>query len=167
MQGILKYISFIVVILSMLSCNGNKTQESETIYDPRKDMTMERSSRDTSDLFRLSQSFLDCLKNHDIDGALNLVYDIDNGQVQSLSAERKIELERILTAFPVDSYKIDEMLLYSDSDTEIRYTVVMFQKPEGDDRPNTFKGSLSPYRIDGKWYLTIPTQKSENNFQED
>lgn len=62
-------------------------------------------------------------ENNDIDGAISQLYEVKDNKVLPLSAEREKEIRKTLTTFPVLSYKIDELLLYSDSDTEVRYTI--------------------------------------------
>ena len=45
--------------------------------------------------------------------------------------------------------------LYSETDTEVRYTVEMFECEEGENIPNTMGFMLLPKRIDGVWYLCV------------
>lgn len=74
-------------------------------------------------LLDMTKKFLETLKNNDIDGAMSQLYEVKDNKVMPLSEERSKEIRRSFTTFPVLSYKIDELLLYSDSDTEVRYTI--------------------------------------------
>lgn len=155
-------------ILAFAACTGgkNKSGKKNVIPDPRKSMTMERTARDTSELLRLSTEFLDLVKSHNVSAALDRIYEVKNNKVNPLSETRRKQLEKTLSAFPVEDYTIDEMVLYSDSDTEVRYTIEMFKNAPGDKRPNTIKCSLNPYRIGGNWYMTIADEKIEPNFKD-
>lgn len=116
-------------------------------------------------LLDMTKKFLETLKNNDIDGAMSQLYEVKDNKVRPLSEERSKEIRRSFTTFPVLSYKIDELLLYSDSDTEVRYTIEFFEKPKGDNRPNTIKCSVNPTRVGGNWYLTIAKVAQENNYK--
>lgn len=87
------------------------------------DQQMVRTSKDTMMLLDMTKKFLETLKNNDIDGAMSQLYEVKDNKVMPLSEERSKEIRKTLTTFPVLSYKIDELLLYSDSDTEVRYTI--------------------------------------------
>ena len=163
-----KYVVMALALLMVTSC-GDKKKKKETILpaDPRMDQRMSRTSKDTTMLLDMTKKFLETLKNNDIDGALSQLYEVKDNKVMPLSAERSKEIRKTLATFPVLSYKIDELLLYSDSDTEVRYTIEFFEKPKGDSRPNTIRCSVNPTRIDGNWYLTIAKVAQENNYKND
>lgn len=158
------YLLCFIFTICFISCNDNKNENADEIAiheDPRTDFSMQRTHEDTTTLFSLADQFLLSLKQNDIEGALDQLYEIDGVDVRSLSNERRNQLRKTLSSFPVVDYSIDQIVLYSDSDTEIRYSTEMFKLEEGNNIPNKTKGSLHPYRIDNKWYLTIQTQKNE------
>lgn len=152
-----------LALLMLASCGEKKKQEVKLPVDPRMDQQMVRTSKDTTMLLDMTKKFLETLKNNDIDGALSQLYEVKNNNVMPLSAEREKEIRKTLATFPVLSYQIDELLLYSDSDTEVRYTIEFFEKPKGDNRPNTIRCSVNPTRVGGTWYLTIAKVAQENN----
>lgn len=163
-------ISFgLFFLLVLAACSGKKDRAKEEVIipDSRKDMTMVRSSKDTAEIMKLADNFLSCLKSKDIDGALKQLYMVEHNTAKPLNPERRNKLEKMLSAIPVEDYKIDQVFLYSDSDTEVRYTVEMFKRPQGSNQPNTIKGALFPCRVNGAWFLTISEEKVESNFQND
>lgn len=167
MRNLLRLSLAVIILSAIVSCGGDKNKSKEVILDPRKDMTMTRSAHDTAEILRLSQDFLESVKAHNIEAALSRVCMVENNTAYPLTSERRARLEKTLSAFPVEDYVIDELLLYSDSDTEVRYTIEMFKNKPGENRPNTIKGSLNPCRINGTWYLTIASEKVETNFKND
>lgn len=160
-----KYVVMALALIIVASCGDKKKKETILPADPRMDQRMVRTSKDTMMLLDMTKKFLETLKNNDIDGAMSQLYEVKDNKVMPLSEERSKEIRRSLTTFPVLSYKIDELLLYSDSDTEVRYTIEFFEKPKGDNRPNTIKCSVNPTRVGGNWYLTIAKVAQENNYK--
>ena len=100
-----------------------------------------------------------------MEGALDLLYEVKNHEAQPLSEARKNEIRKSVRAFPVNDYTIKSMLLYNDSETQVRYTITLFEKPQGDNRPNTVEATLNPVRIDSVWYLTVGTRTVETNYR--
>lgn len=158
-----KYVVIALILFVVASCGDKKKPEVKLPVDPRMDQQMARTSKDTMMLLDMTKKFLETLKNNDIDGAMSQLYEVKDNKVMPLSEERSKEIRKSLASFPVLSYKIDELLLYSDSDTEVRYTIEFFEKPKGDKRPNTIKCSVNPTRVGGNWYLTIAKVAQENN----
>ncbi len=130
---------------------------------------MDRNSKDTTEILQMATNFLDCLKNRKYDEAFSQLYDLNlkDTTVVPLSSERKAELLENFKTFPVNNYSIKEVLLYSDIDTEVRYDIELFKKEKGDDRPNTIQGVLNPFRVKGRWFLTISKKSREDNYKED
>ena len=167
-----KFLLIIVCGLTvcLMSCSDKKNGTEDKIaipQDPRTDFSMQRTSQDTTKVMDLASQFLETLKNKDIEGALDQLYEVDGQNARPLSPEMRGKLRTTLQAFPVESYQIDEIILFSDSDSEVRYTTEMFKVEDGSNLPNTTKGSLHPYRIDNQWYLTIQMQKNEPKYKDD
>ena len=164
MKNIL-YIIFGLMAISIVSCQDSKKGEKDKIIvrdNPRMDYGMERTHQDTVALMDLAKQYLEALKTKNIEGALDQLYEIENGVANPLSSERRNELRKAISAFPVESYSIDAVILYSDSDSEVRYTTKMFPDSVKSEMPGETKGSLHPFRVDSQWYLTIQQIKHEN-----
>ena len=137
------------IVFAFSSCGDKKAKEfKRENVDPRMEY---------------GTNFLDCLKNRKYDEAFSQLYDLNlkDTTVVPLSSERKAELLENFKTFPVNNYSIKEVLLYSDIDTEVRYDIELFKKEKGDDRPNTIQGVLNPFRVKGRWFLTISKKSRE------
>ena len=149
----------------IVSCSGDKKNNPEDKRfipkDPRTDFQMSRSHEDTIMVMDLANQFLTTLKEKDIEGALDQLNEIDSTGVHPLSNQRRAQLRGALGALPVEEYSIDQIVLFSENDSEVRYTTQMFKDSIGNQVPGITKGSLHPYRIDNKWYLTIKSEKHE------
>ncbi len=158
----------VCLFVGVTACSGDKKGEVRNrSVDPRSDASMSRTHEDSTALLEMTKSYLEALKKNDIEGALDMLYDVKGEKVYPLSDARKDEIRKISKAFPVLSYNIDEMVLYSDSDTEVRYTIEFFEKKPGDKRPNTMKCAVAPRRVSGTWYLTVAKMTQEKNYVND
>lgn len=158
------------LVLTMVSCGNKKVEKQEKSLieriieeNPRYDTEMLRTKNDSNAMIQMATQYLDLLVQKKAEEALGLLYEKaeDSAAVMPLSDARKAVLLKRLKTFPVLSYNIDEYRLYSDIDNEIRYTYEFMPKQEGSNVPNTMKGVLSPVRVGGNWYLTIPNEVTE------
>lgn len=162
MKKSFKFLTLVFTLSLVFACGNKKEQDQvQESVNPRVDKYMERSSEDTLMLIHMAKEYLDLLKDKDYDGALDLLYEINGKQVQPISATQRGNLLKLNQSFPVYDYTIDELLLYSDSDTEVRYTVQFMENVEDVEGPTTIKCSVHPKRIKGQWYLTIEDEKRE------
>lgn len=169
MKHFFKFIFVALVGVLMVAC-GSKSQqapvdEPETFVDPRMDPYMTRSHTDTLAIMHNVNEYLRLLKEEKIDSAMAMLYEVSGDTVVPISGKRKEEVMRNLEMFPVLDYTIDELQLFSETNTQVRYSIEFFKKPEGDDRPNTLQCVLNPRRVGYYWYLTIADLTREPDLQ--
>ena len=155
------YLCLIIAVgFAVSSCKDKKEvkkQVNPIEENPQYDNTMERSAADTTALVQMATQYLDLLKENKIDEAMAMLHDVDTTGVQPLSEAHRKSVINNLKKFPVLSYQLEEFRLYSDDQTEMRYVYEFMPKPEGSpDLPNTMKGLIGFFRVDGQWYMTIP-----------
>ena len=162
----LLYVLPFFALLFAVACTGGK-KEGLKIAHPRFDENMARTAQDSADVLNLTLRYLDLLKGGQYDEALNMLYTFNSEDsiIQPIADERRKELLSSFGTFPVLNYEIDTVLMYTESDTEVRYIYEFFKKPEGSTMPNTMNGTVCPHRYEGQWYLTVPTEKSERLFE--
>ena len=168
MNKTIKTLSLLLLLLSLWACKDKpaKVNVDDTIINPRIDWNMSRTKADTTTVLDLAKAHLDALQSNNIDSAMDMLTEMKDSVPSPISDKRRNELIANAKAFPVLNYKIDDLLFYSESDTEVHYTITLFEKEEGDTRPNTISGVINPRRIDGKWYLTISDKTRETDFKE-
>ena len=152
----------IVVLFSTVACKNKSKFDEVTPYEPRVDFGMERTHEDTVQVVEIAKSYLDKLKSNDISSALAMLHEVDSTGVHAISAQRAAAMSRTYEQFPVVEYTIDEVWMYSEVDTEVRFSYEFFKKSDDDKAPNVIKGSVHPKRVDGKWYLTVENVKYED-----
>lgn len=143
----------------LFSCTGIKREaKKEVALDPRVDTSMIRTKQDTLTLDSLATTYLNYLKTENFSSALDMLFELSEDSLMPLSEASRKSQEILYKNFPVMSYELNEMFLYSETDTELRYTVTLFEKEEGDDRPNTMKFQLTPQRVGGDWKLLVKSR---------
>lgn len=152
----------VVALMVCAACSGGKREEIR-IGTVRYDEYMDRTAQDSADVLNLTNRFLDLLKGREYDQALDMLYTFNSVDsiIEPIGEERRAELTSTFGTFPVLNWEIDTVLMFTESDTEVRYIYEFFEKPEGSTMPNTVNGTVCPHRFEGKWYLTVPTEKSE------
>jgi hypothetical protein len=153
MKNLFKFFVLSLVV-SLVSCHSSKKTEEQ----PEEDVNAfveGLTAEDTIQVIKLTTDYLDLLKNNQVDEALDMLCELKNDTIYPLSDETREQLRSTINMFPVLSYNIDVLFLRNELDNEIRFTTEFFEKPEGDNRPNTTKGVLYPCKVDGRWILSM------------
>ena len=165
----IQFVLYSISLLILASCLGKKNQSEipgteNNSYDPRYATEMSRTSKDSTTIRNLTIQYLDLLKGGQYDEALKMLYayNEEDCTVQPIDKGHCKMLMSSYESFPVLDFKIDTLLMYSETDTEVRYSYQFFEKPADSPLPNTISGSVCPHRVNGEWYLTIPFAKNEN-----
>lgn len=156
------YLCLIVAVgFSLASCgNKNPKNEEAVEQDPYYSSSMERSAADTAAIVQLATQYLDLLKENKINEAVDMLHEVDSVELKPLSNERKNIVINSLKKYPVLSYTIEEIKMFTDDNTELRYVYEFMPKPEGaDNLPNTMKGLIGFFRLGETWYMTVPEDK--------
>lgn len=142
-------------LLLVCGCSGNKKAESQPdAIDDTHSMIV--SATDTNELRAMAIDYLSLARDGRFDECLSMLhqYDETTDKISELSPENRARILNILQTFPIINFSIDEINFDSEISTQIFYTIEMF--PNDDSGvPNTMKFSLSPKRLDWKWYLCI------------
>lgn len=156
-------VAFCAVIISLLVACGSKEQKKEAVEDGVRVPVMTLTSEDTMTVTNLTKEFLENLKANKLDEAIEMLHYMDkNKKLVDLPKDMVDKQRKIFAMFPVLSYKIDSVIFYSETDSQVKYTVQFFEKEEGDNHPNTTSFFIKPMRVDNKWYLTMADSNSDN-----
>lgn len=170
MRFLHKTAILLLVCVAVCSCKREKTSNDLPMdlkmhVDPRSDASMTRTEKDTAEILSMTKNYLELLKAGKTDNALNMLVEFKGDTVMPLSRERKKQIEASVKAFPVLSYDIDEIRMYSENDTEVRFHTEFFKKEETDKRPNTIQCVLNFRRISNVWYVSMQQRSIENNYR--
>ena len=154
MKKIVLTMAVVGVALLLGGCKSKKENEGlhpVEVVEPTYTFTKE----DTAAVIDQVNQFIERLKQKDIKGATEMLYYLDKDSIKEPTDQNKVR--KALTLRYVAGcagYKLDRIVFNSDIDNEAKIDIILFEKPEGDTRPNTTSYYFRPVRFEGKWYLT-------------
>lgn len=155
-----KYSLFILAVLTLLTFSACKKDKVRTFQEIEEDakppVAMQLDANDTIEVHSLVDHFLQYLKNKEVDAAVDMLYVLNNDSVVSLPAKMAKTQKAVFQRWQGVKYDVDHLIFYSETDTEVKYTVTLFEKTDtADKRSNIISFFIKPVRRDGKWYLTM------------
>ena len=155
-------IAFIALTaLLLVSCKSEQKKQAEVnpnLIQPE----MHLSKQDTTEVRTLTMQFFDRLKQKDLNGAITMLNYYENGSIVPLPPELEAKERMALGMFLGMKYDIDHIIFFKDDDSEVKYTVTMFEKEDDNDRrPNKASFLIRPIRYLGKWYLTLADKQTD------
>ena len=168
MSNTLKFLLGLLLLSStFVACNQKKdqaTEEAKDWYiDPRESTHMQRTMTDTLAVLYNTKQYLNYLKANELDSALNMLYELSGDSVLPLSVDGKNQMMRTYKAFPVQDYEIDRLQMFSETTSELHYTIHYGEVDEQNPAKNTIKCVLMPVRVGYYWYLTVPNVNRQVN----
>ncbi len=120
-----------------------------------EDNIHEITKADTAEVLRLTEEYLNHVKNKEYDEAMVMLNDILNDSVRELSAKRDSAIRMQQQMFPVLNYELTDMKFINSKRVRITYAIEFFEKDPESDIPNTVKLTFAPQRIAHTWYLEL------------
>lgn len=157
-------LAALVLTLALSSCKSDKKsyKELEEIYLPKPQMSLDQT--DSTEVWQLANTFLDCLREERFDDAMGMLYFLDHDSIVALPAKQAKEQRRLLEQYKGVRYEVERLSFREEKDNILKYNVILFEREgEKDYRPNTIGFVLKPIRRDGKWYLTMADSRTDTN----
>ena len=152
MRRIALFLAVTGMAVLMVSC-GNK-QKPQPVAPEKPVYTF--TKEDTTEVLAQVNQFIDRLDNKDIRGAVEMLNFLDRGDsIKPLNAIGQRRQAMTLTAVNGVKYTLNRMILRSYTNNEVKLDVMLFEKPEGDPKPNMTAMYLRPVKFEGRWYLTV------------
>lgn len=156
------FILIAAVVISSLvftSCTDKKAPADSEQAEKANIFTRE----DTTKVFDMVNQFTTRLQNNDIEGAVDMLIYFTGDSIKQLDQNfRARQSHSLMFVAGKPGYELDRVVLNSEVDNEAKIDIELFEKKEGDTRPNTTSFYLRPIRIDGQWYLTTRDNITEN-----
>jgi len=156
-NSLLAILLISVFAVGMLS--GCKDNKKRSLKEMREDflrpaeMTLQKA--DTDEVTSLVKLFLQHVEQKNIDQAMAMLYFLDKDSITSLPPKVEKKERFALNLCSGKPSTIDYMLFLKETDSEVKYSTILFDKKPGDNRPNKMSFIIKPVRRDGKWYLTL------------
>ena len=152
MKRIAFFLAVAAMRLSAVSCGNKKQQPVQGPEKPQYTFTKE----DTAEILSQVNAFIERLDKKDLRGAVEMLSFLDHGDsIKPLDAVGQRRQAMTLSAVKGVRYEVNRLTLRSNTNNEVKMDVVLFDKPEGDPKPNTTSFYFRPVKFEGKWYLTV------------
>ncbi len=170
-----RYALFLTLLSSLvlcMSCGGKKggsTAESgeialREVVPQEKEYTF--THEDTVAVIDLVNQFIAHLERHDLGAAVDMLRFLDGDSIKPLSKQFRQRQGMSLATCVGVRYEIAHLIFETDKKNEVKMDITLFDKPEGDPRPNMTAFYFRPVRFEGKWYLTTKDNITDTNSQE-
>lgn len=163
-----KYSFFLLLCSVVLLYSCKQDQKRKTTDEVLKEALgdgpqMEVGSNDTTAVFELTEKFLECLHDKDLDGAIAMLHYLKDGnEIVSLPEFLEKRQRMVLGKFLGLNYTIDEVRFHKETDCQVRYSVELFEKAADDPINNMVSFFIKPVRRDGQWYLTLADTETDS-----
>lgn len=159
---ILVAVAVAVLFDSCNSCSKNDNEGLRPVELETPEYTF--TKEDTSAVLDLVGQFVERLKQKDLKNATEMLWYLDKDSVKVPSTQNRLRQARALSILlGCHDYKLDRIVFNSDIDNEAKVDIILFEKPEGDPRPNSTSFYFRPVRFEGKWYLTTKDNISDTH----
>ncbi|MBR4897947.1 MAG: hypothetical protein IKZ48_04080 [Prevotella sp.] len=103
------------------------------------------------------------MRAHQFEQAVAMLWVWDGEFVSRLSGDAARKQLQIFRQLQGIDYKLESVEFNTETDNTAKYRVVLFEKEEGDNRPNAISFGLNPIRREGKWFLTVSDAFAEKH----
>jgi len=157
----------VIALLSatlFVACKSEKTTKNKIEYNKnliQPEMTLR--SQDTTQVRRLAMQFFDRLQQKDLNGAIAMLNYYEHDSIKPLPRNLEAKERMVYGMFLGMKYDIDHVIFFRENDSELKFTVTMFEKEDPTDkRPNKASFLIRPIRSGGNWYLTLADSQTDN-----
>lgn len=153
MKNIFYSVILLFVGISVFSSCSSK-KEDKIIPSSHDQFVSTLTSADTTEVLNLCQEFFSKLTQGDKEGAIAMLsLSTDTGDLLDMNDDKKTQLTRQFTMFPVLDNHLVDYKFGDAADNLMRFKVVFARDEQGKEEVINF--GLNPIRKDGKWYLTV------------
>ncbi|MCR4581974.1 MAG: hypothetical protein K5764_00235 [Prevotella sp.] len=154
--------SLLCLVLSFFSCKYDK--KPAEVQEPEPEFVF--TKEDSATVISLVNDFVGKLQQHQLKEAVGMLYYLNGDTISELTEAQYKMQARSLSRIRGIRYELDYIKLETEKFNDAKINVVLFDKQEGDTRPNAIGFHLNPVRRDGSWYLTTPDNLSDTNADE-
>ena len=156
MKKNLFFAILMVLALCMVSSCGKK---KKTLEDYREEYltkpAISLTQSDSMEVRSLVDNYLQLLRDNQFEDAVDMLYYMNGSKIIPMPDELKRTQLSMIKRFRGVKYELQRIVYSQEYDNIACYVVTLFEKKEGDPRPNTAQFFLKPVRIEGRWYLTM------------
>ena len=161
----MKKLSIVFVALLSMALVACKSEKKEVKSDANPNLIqpeMHLSGNDTTQVRRLVRQYLYLLEQKDLDGAMSMLRYYDHDSIAPLPPTVAAKERMVLGMFLGMKADIDHVIFFRDNDSEVKYTITLFERTDPNDRrPNKASFLIRPVRQAGQWFLTLADKQTD------
>ncbi|MDD7257392.1 MAG: hypothetical protein PUH24_03815 [Prevotellaceae bacterium] len=152
----------LVVLFSLSSCKKTKTvKDLEDAYLPKPAMSLTQA--DTAEVKAQVDHYLNLLKGNKKEEAMAMLYYLRGDSIVKMPEEMRERFMTYYSRVQGIKYDVEYLKFYSEIDSEVKYTVTLFENKPGENLPNKMSFVIKPVRREGKWYLTLADTQTDSH----
>ena len=155
MKKVTLFLAALGVMILIASCGDKKSSSASS----KKEYTF--TSADSAEIKQLVGDFIIRLDSCDFRGAVEMLNVLKKDSVVPLRGRAQFNQARALAFVKGVKREMSYILLRDELDNEVKIDITLFEKPEGDRRPNKTSFYLRPVKFEGRWYLTTKDDLSD------
>jgi hypothetical protein len=161
MRKIALFLAVVGVLTFVASCGEKK---KPTIIGEQPEMTF--THEDSAEIKSLINEFIVRLDSNDIQGATEMIQFLNGDSIIPMSPILARRQAMTLANVRGVKWEMKYIILRNLKNNEIKMDITLFDKPEGDPKPNKTSFFFRPVKFEGRWYLTTKDNITDTNSQE-
>ena len=158
------FFLYILLLVALAACRGGQKEsklgdDTPIIEEP----SIEINDADRKTVDDSLTVFLNYMRNHQFEKAVDMLWVWDGEFVSRLSGDAARKQLSIYRQLQGVDYQLESVMFNTETDNVAKYRVVLFEKAEGDNAPNSVYFGLNPIRREGRWYLTVSDSFAETH----
>jgi len=154
----MKRNSLFIISLFMMFCFSSCKKEPKAVTDDdlsKPQMTLTQA--DTAEVMSLVQRYIDLRKEGNDEDAMAMIFYLNKDSLIPLPKEIRSRFDRYYSRIGLKGRdaSIDWIQFRTETDCRVKYSVTLFEQKPGENLPNKLSFAINPIRRDGKWYLTL------------
>jgi len=154
MKRIALFLALIATLALATSCSDSKKIKPIGPIGAEKP-AFTFSHEDTVEVRELVSQFIARMDDKDIRGAVEMLSFLEGDSICPLNPMQQRRQAMSLMNVRGVKYEMREMVLRSNTNNEVKMDITLFEKEEGDPKPNKTAMMFRPVKYEGKWYLTV------------
>lgn len=159
-----KSIFVVLLVLALLPSCRNSQPKEKTQHDAEVEFNASLTEDSRSQVLSLADSFMQLLKDNQIDQALGMIYVLSENVLYLPGDNYLKQLRQRFNSFPVCEYTLVSSSFSTPGNNDISYRYEFRPRVDQDTPGPTMKLMFNPVFVEGNWYLTFKdgTQSSKD-----
>lgn len=165
MKRLCLFLTFLLLVSVFVGCSDKKAPAQKHL----KEYVF--THEDSIEVLSLVGQFTKYLEDNDLRSAVEMLNVLKGDSIFPLEPVQQRRQAMALSMVKGVKYDVSYLVFKSDKDNEVKMDITLFEKEEGDPKPNKISFYFRPVKFEGKWYLTtkdkITDRENGNDFTEE